>query len=113
MQLRTARLCHDCEEIHDSQQCPACASETFTFVTRWVPVPERRAKPRPTTSPQAEVYRRLTSDEPQPSTTGKLLKRAALGLTAVGVLGWFWGRSTEPRTGASADQTSAWRPREE
>ena len=30
MQLRTARLCLDCEEVHDEAQCPVCASETFT-----------------------------------------------------------------------------------
>src|SRR5258705_11052910 len=46
MQLRVARLCLDCEEIHEAQQCPACASETFAFLTRWVPAPERRSKPR-------------------------------------------------------------------
>lgn len=94
MQLRTARLCHDCEEIHDAQQCPVCASETFTFIIRWVPAPERRKRPRPTTSPEAEVYRRLTSDE-QPSTTVKLLKRAAVGLTALGIAGWLWGHRTK------------------
>jgi hypothetical protein len=48
MQLRVARLCLDCEEIHDSQQCPVCASETFAFLARWVPVPERRSRPRVT-----------------------------------------------------------------
>ncbi len=40
----TARLCLDCEEVHDAQQCPVCASETFTFMTRWVPAPERRER---------------------------------------------------------------------
>src|SRR5262245_32500541 len=29
MQLRTARLCLDCEEVHEEQQCPVCASESF------------------------------------------------------------------------------------
>jgi hypothetical protein len=46
MQLRTARLCLDCEEIHDAQQCPICASETFAYITRWVPAPERRETAR-------------------------------------------------------------------
>ena len=49
MQLRMARVCLDCEEVHDAQQCPVCASETFAFLTKWVPVPERRAQPRPAT----------------------------------------------------------------
>ncbi len=46
MQLRKARLCIDCEEIHDQWQCPICASETFAFLTQWMPAPERRQKPR-------------------------------------------------------------------
>jgi hypothetical protein len=53
MHLRLARLCLDCEEIHDAQQCPACASETFAFLTRWVPTPDRRAQPRPIEPPRA------------------------------------------------------------
>jgi hypothetical protein len=96
VQLRLARLCHDCEEVHADQQCPVCASETFTFITRWVPAPERRKRPRPTTSPEAEIYRQLTRAEDGPSTTGRLLKRTAVGLTAVGIAGWLWGRSKQP-----------------
>ena len=45
MQLRFARLCLDCEEVHDQQQCPLCASETFAYLSRWVPGVERRARP--------------------------------------------------------------------
>lgn len=45
MQLRVARVCLDCEEIHDQQMCPICASETFAYLSRWVPVPERRKAP--------------------------------------------------------------------
>lgn len=88
-----ARLCHDCEEVHADQQCPVCASETFTFITRWVPAPERRKRPRATTSPEAEVYRQLTGNGKPESTTSRFLKRAAVGLTAVGIAGWLWGRS--------------------
>jgi hypothetical protein len=93
VQLRIARLCHDCEEVHADQQCPVCASETFTFITRWVPVPERRKRPRPTSSPEAEIYRQLTRSDDQPPATGRFLKRAAVGLTALGIAGWLWGRS--------------------
>jgi hypothetical protein len=94
MQLRTARLCLDCDEVHDAPQCPVCASEMFTYMTRWVPTPERRTRPRPTTSPEADVYRRLI-EPPQPasnhSSRGRqLLKHGVLGLTALGVVGWLW-----------------------
>ena len=97
MQLRLARLCHDCEEVPAEPQCPVCASETFTFITRGVPVPERRKRPRPTTSPEAEIYRQLTNPEGHASTSGSLWKRAAVGLTAIGIAGWLWGR-TRPDT---------------
>jgi hypothetical protein len=91
MQLRTARLCLDCEEIHAEYRCPVCASEAFTYITRWVPAPERRSQPRAVSSADAEIYRRLTTDTPPRSRGRKLLTRAALGVTAAGVLGLFWG----------------------
>ena len=47
MTLRKARLCLDCEELHDQRQCPVCASEAYAYLTQWVPAPERRKKPRP------------------------------------------------------------------
>ena len=90
MQLSTARLCLDCDEVHDSQQCPMCASESFSYMSRWVPAPERRPPPRPTTSPEAEIYRRLVQPPPPDGSRGKrLLKQGALGLTALGLVGWF------------------------
>ena len=89
MQLSTARLCLDCDEVHDAQQCPVCASESFSYMSRWVPAPERRPAPRPTTSPEAEIYRRLVQPAPPPSRGKRLLKHGVLGLTAVGLAGWF------------------------
>jgi hypothetical protein len=47
MQLRKARLCLDCEELHDQGHCPVCASEAYAYLTQWMPAPERRKKPRP------------------------------------------------------------------
>ena len=90
MQLRTARLCLDCEEVHDAMMCPSCASETFTYITRWIPAPERRQLPRPTTSKEAEVYRTLVAkDSPAPSTGRRVLKTGVVGLTALGLAGWL------------------------
>jgi len=98
MQLRIARLCLDCEEIHAEQQCPVCASEAFTFIKRWVPAPERRTRPR-TESSDAETYRRLTTAEQQPVGTAQLVKRAVVGLAAASVAGWLWHRTTrEPNS---------------
>jgi hypothetical protein len=89
MQLRNARLCLDCEEVHEGLQCPVCASETFAYVTRWVPIPEPR-RPRPDSSPEAEVFRQLVTDTPPPTRGKRILKQGAFALTALGVLGWWW-----------------------
>jgi hypothetical protein len=88
MQLRSARLCLDCEEVHEAQQCPVCASESFAAMTRWVPTAERRGRPRPNVAPEAAAYRAFAADT-GPSRGRQLLKRGALGLTAVGVIGWL------------------------
>jgi hypothetical protein len=98
MELRTARLCLDCEEVHDAPQCPVCGSETFTFITRWVPPAEGRRRARPTTSPEADVYRRLIDNDATPSSGRKMLRHGVVGLTALGLAGLFW-RSREARKG--------------
>ena len=100
MELRTARLCLDCEEVHDAPQCPVCGSETFTFITRWVPPAEGRRRPRPTTSPEADVYRRLINDDATPPKGRQMLKHGVVGLTALGLAGLFW-RSREARKDTS------------
>jgi len=101
MQLRNARLCLDCEEVHDAQQCPACASESFAFITRWVPVPERRARPR-TAEPEdreaLDTYRELlTPDTVKRSRGWKVAKGGAVGLAAFGIAGWLWRRNARDR----------------
>ena len=44
MRLHVARLYLDCQEIHAAQRCPACSSETFAPVSRWIPAQERRER---------------------------------------------------------------------
>jgi hypothetical protein len=93
MQLRVARICLDCEEIHDRQTCPVCTSESFAYISRWIPAPERRTQPRPAPSEEsAEVYRQLLDSNRQPSGTKRWIKRGALGLAAVSIAGWAWSR---------------------
>ena len=91
MQLRVARLCLDCEEIHDAQSCPLCASEAFVYLTRWVPAPDRRVHPKPFAStapkpsrPAAPVARKT-----------RWIGRSVLGLTAIGLVGWVWRRGRD------------------
>ena len=95
MQLRNARLCLDCEEVHDAPQCPVCASETFTFMTRWVPAPERRERARPPQEPprpaELQAYRTLLDPAHKPNGRGwQLVRQGAMGLALVGVAGWLW-----------------------
>ena len=50
MRVDTARVCLHCDELHERDLCPACGSETFAFLRRWVPpAPERprRTPPAP------------------------------------------------------------------
>jgi hypothetical protein len=93
MQLRDARLCLDCEEVHADQVCPGCGSETFAFLSRWVPAPEGD-RPRPTSSKDAEVYRELLEEGPKPPAR-RLFKRGLLGLTALGIASWAWRSSRD------------------
>ena len=94
MQLRNARLCLDCEEVHDVQQCPVCASESFAFVTRWVPAPERRERPRlqePSRPEELQAYRTLLDAGQKPNGRGwQLARQGAMGLALVGIAGWLW-----------------------
>jgi hypothetical protein len=105
MQLRTARLCLDCEEVHDAPQCPACASETFAFITRWVPAPERRARPRlvePSRPEELQAYRQMLDPHASNGSPWTLAKRGALGLAIVGVAGLLWRRSVNRKPDAAA-----------
>ena len=92
MQLHVARLCLDCQEVHDSQTCPICSSESFAYISRWIPAPERRVAPRPAEpAPQAEMYRQLLAsdraDRAVPGTS-RWLKRGVVGLAAVSAAAW-------------------------
>jgi hypothetical protein len=93
MQLRNARLCLDCEEVHDAQQCPTCASETFAFITRWVPARDRRARPRPVEPPkpeELETYQQMLTPDEQAASSWRMAQRGALGLALFGLAGWLW-----------------------
>lgn len=84
MQLRDARLCLDCEEVHDESRCPVCASEAFTYVARWVPSTERRptrkAPPPHTPLPAIQAPARRVS---------RLVTGGALGLAVLATARWL------------------------
>ena len=98
MQLHVARLCLDCNEVHDAQDCPRCGSEAFAYLSRWVPAPERRLQTRTSSSPEAEVYRELIEPVVR---RGRLLKRGAVGISVLAVAGWLWRRSDDDKKSGS------------
>jgi len=51
MQLRVARLCLDCEELHCENRCPRCASDSYAFLSTWLPSEERRRWRKPSQDP--------------------------------------------------------------
>lgn len=106
MRLDDARLCLDCEEIHEEQECPACGSEVFAFLTRWIqstaPV---KLKGKPTTgtatsqdshsAEQLAAWREITDGPTStPSKGRKLVGRSLLGLAAMGLAGWAWAKTS-------------------
>jgi hypothetical protein len=91
MQLRVARLCLDCEEIHDAQVCPVCASESFAFISRWIEVPERRHQARPVTKRDPS-----TDGKPAAKSVAGTVMRGAAGLAALTFAGWLWQRTKAP-----------------
>jgi len=90
MQLRVARLCLDCEEIHAARTCPRCTSETFALISRWVPAPERRERPRPDTG-EADTYRALLNETDDKAPSHRWLKSGAM-LATIGLGGWLLRR---------------------
>jgi hypothetical protein len=106
MKLRIARLCLDCEEIHDAQKCPICASEAFAYLTRWVPVPDSADRPKPApasveSQPRVDRERREKTATPAaPSSRWRLIVPGMVGVGVLGLAGWLWrgsAKDTAPR----------------
>jgi hypothetical protein len=110
MRLDDARLCLDCEEIHDERECPACGSEAYAFLKRWIkttgngserrhevvhaaPAPPGPTVRQPPTGDQLDVWRRIVEGRPAPPGKGKLVVRGLVGLAAMGLAGWAWTRT--------------------
>ena len=110
MKLGVARLCLDCDEVHDLERCPTCASEVFAYLTRWVPRANGRlSKQTPPERPEVDTYRQITGQQPR-SGKRKLFVGSALGLGVLGVAGWrVWRRTNieqTPESTASETPTS-------
>ncbi len=97
MRLAVARLCLDCEEVHEGDRCPVCGSETFAFLKRWVPAASAEGKPRVRQSvaasgsvEQVNAYEQLLKPDRLRSRKPSLIARGALGLAIVGAARLVW-----------------------
>ena len=109
MKLGVARLCLDCDEVHDLERCPTCASEVFAYLTRWVPRSNGRLAPstRPSPErPEVETYRQITGQQPSGAGKRRLFVRSAVGLGMLGIAGWMWRRARGKQGPSSAPATS-------
>jgi hypothetical protein len=112
MRLMNARLCLDCEEVHDQQHCPVCSSESFAFLTRWVtPSDTVAAEAAPRASrpsnpvdrrEQVDAYRQILNPAPPSAKRGKLVARGALGLALLGVARLLWRATPDQRSSPGA-----------
>jgi hypothetical protein len=106
MRLDDARLCLDCEEIHEEQDCPACGSEAFAFLTRWIQSTAPKTKGKAALPPSATharsaqtaehlaAWREITDGTPESTDRSKkIVTRSLLGLAAMGIAGWAWSKA--------------------
>ncbi len=99
MQLRSARLCLDCEALHEEPQCPACASEAFVYLTRWIPVDDRRTRKRAVTRPPAPAPR-----------MSRIVKSGAVGLAVLATARWLWSRPPDDSNDARGPEDVGSKP---
>ena len=95
MHLSVARLCLDCHEIHEYDHCPACTSEAFAYMTRWITLENvaGRAPIEHENSPageKIETYRQILQPTASGSRTTKWLRKGSLLLAAGYLARWGW-----------------------
>jgi hypothetical protein len=94
MQLHAARLCFNYEEVHDQPVCPACGSESFAYLSRWIPAADLPARVRERPSRETtDTYRQLLEGTQGTSGKNRWMKRGIVGLAAISMAGWAWRRS--------------------
>jgi hypothetical protein len=94
MQLSVARLCLDCQEIHEADRCPVCTSEAFGFIKRWVTIDAPpRVSPREQSAgrtPRVDSYRQILNPTPQRSRAARWLRKGGLVVAAGYLARWGW-----------------------
>ena len=102
MHLSVARLCLDCQEIHDADRCPVCTSEAFGFITRWVTVdPAPRhipSKNKRADASRIDGYRQILNPQLRGSRTARWLRRGGILMAAGYLARWGWIAAQQKRT---------------
>src|SRR4051794_13587159 len=111
MQLHAARLCFNCEEVHDQAVCPACGSDSFAYLSRWIPAADRPARVRERPSRETvDTYRQLLEGAHDASGKSRWMKRGIVGLAAISMAGWAWRRSAATGGDATSSTPSGGAP---
>ena len=113
MHLSVARLCLDCQEIHDDDRCPVCTSEAFAFIKRWVnvePPPGQisRNGTQAVDAARVDSYRQILNPGTKRSTAARWLRKGGL-VVAAGYLvrlGWQIA-SQRNRTSDGSDESTS------
>jgi hypothetical protein len=118
MRLVNARLCLDCEEVHDQQHCPVCSSESFAFMTRWVtpsdtvvaeansnrsgrPADQVDRRQQLDKREQVDAYKQILNPTTVQPRRGRMVAGGALGLALLGVARMIWRAAPNPRPEAT------------
>ncbi len=128
MRLVNARLCLDCEEVHEDQHCPICGSESFAFMTRWVTPSDTvgsdasQRQPRPSDQAphdqterrqqlerreQVDAYRQILNPGSTPARRGRMVAGGAMGLALLGLARLVWRSAPEPGSARDGDREAA------
>ena len=96
MHLGVARLCLDCHEVHEYAHCPACTSEAFVFITRWIKLEDApvrspgEQKEQSAAAEKIDTYRKILQPPPRRARTNKWLRNGGLLLVAGYLARWGW-----------------------
>jgi hypothetical protein len=116
MRLGVARLCLDCDEVHDAERCPRCGSETSAFLTRWVkpeaPAQTTRLTPSIDRAERVDTYRQLLEPERKRSGAGRLVARGVIGVAILGAVRLAWRAGHTLRDDLSPRKVTPPRPAE-
>jgi hypothetical protein len=95
MHLGVARLCLDCHEIHEYDRCPACTSEAFAYITRWIKLDNVPSRPpieheNSSAGEKIDTYRQILQPTASGSRITKWLRNGSLLLAAGYLARWGW-----------------------